>query len=306
MPDSLPDVTPEIVDRVADAATGDGLITDPLQTPTNETTPNAGTPDGAGQADGATPEDSYTRIDPSTLPPELQGLHRSLLGDYTRKTQEAAPWRSLGEELGVSSPDEIRQAVELFAYLQDPSNAVEFAGRLNSALGLGQPDQPGLAATQPDPYAADDDLDVDSPVHQLNQRIQQLENQLAGREQQDVAERMQWALVGEIQREEALLAQENPHYKDEDWDAIYALAPAFGGDLIQTQQLLEDFASYRLADYLNGKQSVAATPGFQAPPRPSTAEVPRDVSAEAADDPMLNGARNEALEYLRGLAAASE
>lgn len=43
-------------------------------------------------------EESYTRIDPKTLPPELQTMHKSLLGDYTRKTQELARMRKEIEE----------------------------------------------------------------------------------------------------------------------------------------------------------------------------------------------------------------
>lgn len=307
MPDSLPDLSAEELDRVAGAAADDGLMSDSLESPaTNDSTAQTvGTPDGAGQTDGATStEDSFTRIDPSTLPPELQPIYRSLQGDYTRKTQEAAPWRTLGEELGVSSPDEIRQAAELYTYLQDPANLTDFAQRLNAQLGI-DPGAPGAVAGQPDPYGMDD-LEEDSPVRQLQSRIDSLESQLQGRQQQDAAERMQWALVGEIQREEALLAQENPHYTDEDWDAIYGLAPAFEGDLIQTRNALEEFASHRLAQYLGQKTGVAANPGFQAPPRPVSAEVPRDVSTEAADDPDLRGAGREALEYLRGVLSQSE
>lgn len=38
-------------------------------------------------------EESYTRIDPKTLPPELQAMHKSLLRDYTKKTQMLAQQR---------------------------------------------------------------------------------------------------------------------------------------------------------------------------------------------------------------------
>lgn len=40
-----------------------------------------------------TQEESYTRIDPKTLPPELQAMHKSLLRDYTKKTQSLAQMR---------------------------------------------------------------------------------------------------------------------------------------------------------------------------------------------------------------------
>lgn len=38
-------------------------------------------------------QESYTRIDPKTLPPELQAMHKSLLRDYTKKTQALAQQR---------------------------------------------------------------------------------------------------------------------------------------------------------------------------------------------------------------------
>ena len=43
-------------------------------------------------------EDSYTRIDPKSLPPELQAMHKSLLRDYTKKTQDIARQRKEYEE----------------------------------------------------------------------------------------------------------------------------------------------------------------------------------------------------------------
>lgn len=43
-------------------------------------------------------EESYTRIDPKTLPPELQAMHKSLLRDYTKKTQSLAQMRKEFEQ----------------------------------------------------------------------------------------------------------------------------------------------------------------------------------------------------------------
>lgn len=44
----------------------------------------------APQAQGATTEENFSSIDPKTLPPELQAVHKSLLGDYTKKTMAIA------------------------------------------------------------------------------------------------------------------------------------------------------------------------------------------------------------------------
>lgn len=53
-------------------------------------------------------EESYTRIDPKSLPPELQAMHKSLLRDYTKKTQALAKQRKEYEE-GRSQPQQQEQ-----------------------------------------------------------------------------------------------------------------------------------------------------------------------------------------------------
>lgn len=54
-------------------------------------------------------EESYTRIDPKTLPPELQAMHKSLLRDYTKKTQELAKQRKEIESMRTQPQAEQRQ-----------------------------------------------------------------------------------------------------------------------------------------------------------------------------------------------------
>lgn len=44
----------------------------------------------SGQDEGSSDSDTFTKIDPSTLPPELQPVYKSMQGDYTRKTQAVA------------------------------------------------------------------------------------------------------------------------------------------------------------------------------------------------------------------------
>lgn len=303
MSEALPDVPAEMMDRVEAAAAADGLLKDPLgdpPAPTNDIAPDEA-PSGAGTEEGTTAEaDSFTHIDPNTLPEELRPFHRQLQGDYTRKTQEAAPWRKLAEELGVGSPDEIREAVQLYAYLQDPANLSDFNRQLSEALGAEQPQ----AAPPPAFSDLDDDLDADSPAFAaLRNELADLRSALEERDRQAQAQQLQWAMIGEINRQEALLQEQHPEYKQEDWDAIYGIAPAFGGDLIQAANLLESYSSHRVGAFLNGKSVVQETQGIQpAPVR--TAEVPRDLSG--AEDPELRGATQEAREYIRGMLSASE
>src|SRR5690349_20437400 len=79
------------------------------------------------------PEDSFTKLDPNALPPELRPYYTSLQADYTRKMQEAAPYRQLAGDLGLE-PGDLRQAAELYSALQDPNQLVQFHGELSAAL----------------------------------------------------------------------------------------------------------------------------------------------------------------------------
>lgn len=299
MSEPLPELSSEVMDSLTTASTEDAPVnTDPAPapaTPEGEVAPAEGTP----AAEEST--DSFTRFDPNALPPELKPLAASLQGDYTRKMQEAAPWRRLGEELGVNDPAVIQQAVSLFTHLQDESNLRSFAETLYSEMGLGQPP----ATTEPQ-VAGMDDLDLDSSAFKpYDDKIAQLEARLDAALRQGEHERMMMAKAGEVARQEAYLAEANPHWQQDDWQAVYDLAPAFDGDLIQTANALESFASSRLAGYINGKTGVAETPGISSPVPRATAETPRDVSGE--DDPDLRGAATaEAREYLRQFLAQSE
>jgi hypothetical protein len=73
-----------------------------------------------------------TPVNPDTLPPELQPLAKQLQAAFTQKTQALAQERSQIESLG--SPDELRQAAELYRNLQDPGYLQEFHAELSRAL----------------------------------------------------------------------------------------------------------------------------------------------------------------------------
>ena len=105
-------------------------------TPVDSNTPQGSdTPGATPDAPAVEPsvEDSFTTIDPNQLPPELQPIYKSLQADYTRKTQEAAAWRKLGDETGMDA-DSLRQASELYSKLSDPSNWPALHAELTEAL----------------------------------------------------------------------------------------------------------------------------------------------------------------------------
>src|SRR4029077_4405472 len=83
-------------------------------------TPAAGTPAPEQGATGGTPQaaspESFTDVDPQTLPPELQGRYKSMLADYTRKTQAIA---------------EIRKKADYYDQLARDQRVVEFVQGLS-------------------------------------------------------------------------------------------------------------------------------------------------------------------------------
>lgn len=287
----------------------EGVATPPQAETTNQTTEvTEGAPEGSTTTEAATEApDSFTKLDPNSLPEEVRPYYDSMLGDYTRKTQEAAPWRKLGEELGVSSPDEFRQAAELFAYLQDDNNARQFAQQLAQAYGItGQAPAPATEAAEPT-TTADEFAALDDPaVQQLRAEIDGLKQAVAQRDQQAQQEAMQWHLLGEMNRQEAMLKEQHPTWAEdgEEWTAIWNMAPQFGGDLTVPAQIIEQAQQAAVVRLLNGKATVAETEGLTpaAPPRVAATPIERG----AADDPELRNETAQALEFLRGVVNQSE
>lgn len=238
--------------------------------PAEGTTPEV-TPTGAEQEGAATTEqvDSFTKLDPNALPAELRPYYESMQADYTRKTQEVAPYRQLAQETGLDVAG-LRQSAELYGALQDPQQLVEFYGELTNALqaqGL-TPAQADAAATQ---HIANvqsggqEDLSLDPE----EQRIQALEAKLATWEQTQQQQRealqreqMQVALVSEMNRMENVVKETHPDWGQEEIDAVYELSAFYGGNLIDAATRLDEITSNRVAKILNGKGAAAANPAL--------------------------------------------
>lgn len=82
-------------------------------TPTGQADAGASTgtvPNQNGQApaagQGASAEESFSTIDPTTLPPELQAVYKNLQADYTKKTQSVADVRKKAESFDQISKDQ--------------------------------------------------------------------------------------------------------------------------------------------------------------------------------------------------------
>ncbi|MFZ5650141.1 MAG: hypothetical protein ACOY4I_04715 [Bacillota bacterium] len=121
----------------------------------------------AGGTSGQTEGESFTSIDVKNLPPEMQTLHKSLLSDYTKKTQAIAEERKALETAKQTYGwvDELNQIAS-----QDPRAA---AARLRAAADH-------LEKVKPDPLAQHGiTLDEMTPTERLlYAQLQQMQQAL--------------------------------------------------------------------------------------------------------------------------------
>jgi hypothetical protein len=213
--------------------------------------------------------DSFTRLDPSTIPAEARPFYDSMQADYTRKMQEAAPYRKLAEETGLDV-DGLRNSAELYAALQDPQQIVQFHSELTDALraqGLTQAEATAAATTHvQETLAGGEDL---SSLDPEEQRIQALEARLASFEQQAASEAevrqneiRAGQIIARLNQEEQLIKEQNPTWTQEDIDGSYKLAAYFGGDLVAGANAYAEITSAHLTRVLNGKGAAQNNPAL--------------------------------------------
>lgn len=308
MPDGLPDVPTEMLDSLGDAVEGvEPSAPVAVEESNQAAVETPATPEGETQEAATEAPDSFTKLDPNALPEEVRPYYQSMLSDYTRKTQEAAPWRKLGEELGVESPDAFREAAELYAYLQDPNNLHNLYTQLGQVLGQ-QPASPQAPATAPTvPQGTEDEFAaLENPeVAQIKTQLEQLTSYLQEREAAQQQEALQWALLGEMNRQEALVKEQHPDWGEEEWNALWNLSVAYNGDLMSAANHVEAAQNAAVTRLLNGKAQAADTPGLTpvAPPRLGTAVESHE---DWSEDHELAGPTAAAREYLRGVVNMSE
>lgn len=265
---------------------------------------NATAPEGGPEAEGQSAEESFSRLDPNSLPDEMLPYYRSMQADYTRKTQELAEQRAqyaaLEQYGGVETATQALQWVES---LQNPDNALALHRDLTQALvergyDVGTAQQ--IAGQQVQQAQAEEmdgfeDTSVQDPrVDELQAKLDQFEQWAAQREQAEFENRLQ----AEMDRQEAELVRANPHYTDADLEAIYNLAHSTGFDLSAANQQYQAIQSHLLAGYIERKGTVA--PGIAGVPATGSADQPQ--SFQGLNDPQLEKAVNR---YLAEQAAAS-
>lgn len=246
--------------------------------------------------------DSFTQFDPETLPEELRPLHRQLLGDYTRKTQTLAEQRKQYEEQ-FGDIESAQTAVELLQSLGTPEGALSFYGLLGEqlqSLGLQQTavapqvQQPAVEQQQAPSFEDDPEAFLRWEQQQTRDELQALRDEIAAERTAASQEAAYFQLAGEIARQEALIRDSNPHYTDTQINAIYTLAPSFGGDLTQAQGYYEQLMSDSMASLLGNKQRALADTGAHPVSVPSESQRLPEIQS-------LDQAHAMALEHLRQL-----
>lgn len=227
-------------DAAANAASDESALREALGQPAGNEAAPAQAPESVQP--GTTPPEGDSDfdhgVDINSLPEEAREYalraERMMKAAMTRRTQEAAPWRKLGEEYGVSK-DEAAQALSMWQALgSDPTYARQLHSTLEESLrqqGLLPQERPqqqeqygvdpsyGQGEWADDPYA--------SQIDDLKRRLDQYE--LTDRERQQAQYEMDAAL--RFQQQEFALRQSHPDLTNDDFSAIYDFAHATNGDL---------------------------------------------------------------------------
>ena len=291
---------------------------------TTPETPGEGTPSPEGQPIAEPPQapkdDSFTSVDPNTLPPELRATYKSLQADYTRKTQEAAPYRKFAEQTGMNVEDLQRVLAEYNQFsnvLQNnPAQLVQALfqqGRISKEqavqmLGIEPPKkEPGIDLSD-NPYAEDKDLQtflnaqlqkaLGEAVKPYQEKIGALEQWKQAREQAEQAQKVSQFKTTIEQKfnqlkekfpdiDENKLWQEARRLTLPPEDADLAVIKAYGGleQFLETQK--KKWAQERVDDRIKDSDSVPRLPS--GPPvvtSPKEPETFNDLKEE-----LLNFAR---------------
>jgi hypothetical protein len=227
--------------------------------------------------------ESFTGLDPNSLPPEARPFYDSMRADYTRKAQEVAALRKQYEDFGDVST--VKEQLEFYRrFDSDPAFAKQVVDSLTPRL---QELFPVAPEPTPDPQ---DDKDYELPPA-LMERLTGVERQLAEANE----ERQAMALAQTIQRAEMAIRQDNPDYKDSDISKMYDLLHVTNGDLFAAQKWYDETRREILASYVQAKQEVPA--GVQPVQTPTPhAETPHVIST-------MEDATKMAVEYVRNRAA---
>lgn len=232
-------------------------------------------------------EESFTGLDPSSLPEDLQLYYKNMQADYTRKTQEIAEQRKQYQQLTEYGIDP-NYALEAVGFLQrlddDPAFAADVARQLAPMEEYPATEQ--YYDEESVPYDnASGDYDYISPSLQA-----ELESMREFRSSFNEQQQEQAMLV-ELHQEETYIREQYPHYNETDIENIYQVAHATDGDLLAAQEVYTSMEQSILNKYLQSKQ----IPQGLTSPSGGPASVPGRSFAN------LDEAHKAAMERLRNL-----
>lgn len=257
-------------EQAASALSEASSAPEPGQVPAQETqTPASPTPPApsevaptSNQQAPAAPEaeDSFSNIDPNSLPEELKAQYRNMQADYVRKTQALADQRKQFESIG--DVDRASQAVEFLNALEtDPQFVVSVHQQLSAAL-----QEAGLTPAQANAQAA---AEIQGQVGGQEQAYDEYGNpvapdplaaevaELKAFKQEYEQHQAEIQMASQLQSAEMAIRQQNPTWSDDDMGAVFELAFAHGGNLVAAADAYKSLQDRLLTNYIQTKGEAA-------------------------------------------------
>lgn len=202
---------------------------------------------------------------------QLVAMRRGMNADYTQKMQDIAPWRKLGNDLGIESPEDLRAAGELFAQLQDPRNWPQFQQELTDhmmSLGMSPQAASQAAANQLAEFApaedyqtsgefVDDGSGVAQQLQALQQQVAQLTQGLQQRDAQAELMQRQNAIAQHLTQQETEI-RSRTSYSDPEWETIYNMMGQ-DGNLQAAEQRYASAIAMGVQRYIGAKTAAVET-----------------------------------------------
>lgn len=212
-------------------------------------------------------------LDINALPEDLQPFAKSLQGDYTRKTQVVAELRKQYEGLG--DVDSVAQAVTLArAFQADPVGTLHKVEEGMREMGLLETQANIQQAPQETPVKdpvlekLEQEYGSNDPLFQLASNLHSELKDFQAERQAFKAERLEAEKArAEREQEEYFLRTENvlrtdhKDWEDQDFDAIYDIVIATGGDLSEAAKRYEDIGNRFLTRYITKKTNLPTASG---------------------------------------------
>lgn len=236
-------------------------VSEPVeQENTQSETPDAGTTVDPGTTAEAPAEvdSSFEGLDLSSVDPHTaQRIREGFLrrDDYTRKTQEIAPYRSFLQEQGINDLGQLQYAVQLMTALQE--NPHDVYQNLGNTLGLAVAPQVPQATTE-EPGPEDEDW-VDLPDHiqrelaASREATRRIDAFMAEQDQQSKLNQ----LAQQYQTDVSAIKGLHPDYDDEDVNGVTAFALLANGNMQAGNILYEKLTDRIISRYVSRKGSVS-------------------------------------------------